>query len=684
MIRLDITHSPGDDQDLREAEALRRWFGAALDVGAALAGMHAGSADLSVEGLLSETRAQITRLFNFDAIAFALVDKETNDFVLSECAPDTMRDALLKEMNRRIDDGHFALALRQTRPVVLPTEKSGELLLLCSLATRNRVRGMFLGFFSSGTAEISEAAFNLLVMILAGTANAMEAIVLYRLVKEQNVNLERRVAERTHELEIALHDADSANRAKSAFIANMSHEIRTPLNSIIGYAELLRDKRISGGEVDVAVKSIGRAGRHLLSLVNDILDMSKIESGMLELENIATDLRQMMEDIESIIAPQARRKGLDFEMQLIEPLPKGVIIDPLRLRQIMLNLLSNAVKFTERGGVQLHVRALDSRKLLEMEVRDTGIGIPSERGESLFQPFHQVDASISRRYGGSGLGLYLARQYAEMLGGELLLDRDYKNGSCFRLVLPIVEAELEDTAADEGQLSSAQSLRGRVLVVDDTPENRQLIKIYIKSIAPDVSIDAAVNGVEAVEKALVEAYHLILMDIQMPELDGLSATRMLRQAGCRDPIVALTASAMAEDRTRSIAAGCNDYLSKPIEEIRLRQVLNRYLEVIKIQAAGSELAELSTMPGYNALKDQFYEGLSERLMIMRSAFEEGDMGMLAGAAHKLRGISGSFGCDELGAIASQLERNAEASDSAAAALALERLAASIGAFLENR
>ncbi len=658
-------------------EVLHRWLNDAIAAGAALAGIQAGTdQNITEAGLLCETRAQVARLFNFETIDFATVDESTSDFIFSECPPNPREGALRNEVNRRIDDGHFAWALRQTRPVLLPAVDRGYTLLLCALATRNRVRGMFMGLLPDGVTDISEATLNLLLMILAGTANALESITLYRLVRQHNAELEQRVEDRTRELDSMRHEAESANRAKSAFLANMSHEIRTPLTSIIGYAELLRNDVVPLAERGTAIDSIARSGRHLLQLVNDVLDISKVESGRLEAERTTVELPRMIADVEAMVGPQAREKGLAFHVELCDPVPATLQTDPLRLRQILLNMLGNAIKFTAQGMVTLSVCCLDNRKTLAIDITDTGVGIMLERQAALFQPFQQADVSTSRRYGGTGLGLYLARQFAQLLGGDLSLDQSYVQGCRFQLRIPVIGAsfpvDVEAIPQDATETLANDVLHGRILIVDDSEVNRHLIGLYLHAAAPAVILDTAVNGIEAVERALIQSYDLILMDMQMPELDGLSATRLLRQAGYQSPIVALTANATHESRAHCIEAGCDDFATKPIDVVDLARLMQRFLSNID-QANDSHLVDLGTTPEFLALKEEFHEGLRQGLKCLREAMGREDFGEIAMRAHRLKGSAGSFGYTDVTESAAILEAAARDYNGAQSRSALEAL-----------
>jgi signal transduction histidine kinase/CheY-like chemotaxis protein/HPt (histidine-containing phosphotransfer) domain-containing protein len=661
-------------------EALRRWVHDALDVSVSLVGMQAGIGGHAIEAeLLAATRQHIARLFAFDAMDIVLVDESSGGFEFADSESQQSVKALKHELDRRVDDGHFAWALRQTRPVVLPARDGKGTLLLCALGTRNRVRGIFAGLYAEGASGLSESKLNLLLLILSGVANVLESTSLYRLIKQHNVELEERVALRTRELEAARREADAANHAKGAFLANMSHEIRTPLTAIIGYADLLARGAVPIEQRQSAINTIAGAGRHLLELVSAVLDLSKLESGQLPTESVALDLRQLIADVAGIVTPQMQTKGIDFALECIEPMPDTIASDPLRLRQILLNLLGNAIKFTAQGVVGLRVRANRRDDTLVFEVSDSGIGISAEQAQALFQPFAQADASVSRRFGGTGLGLYLSRQFAERLDGTLELDTEYRGGALFRLTIPLRLAAAQGEMPVVERDAAVGPLRGNVLLADDTAELRELVGLYIGSIAPDVRVVMVENGARAVEQALIDDFDLVVMDLQMPEMDGITAAQLLRASGYRGPMIALTANALSEDRDRCMAAGFDAFITKPIDAKLLGQALHTCLAGVD----GGDDITWADMPEIKALKTRFVGSLTARHREMDAALAQSDLPAVAGVAHQLKGSGGNFGFSELTVCAGELERVARSGDAAHAARVLAGLGATIDAICRN-
>jgi signal transduction histidine kinase/CheY-like chemotaxis protein/HPt (histidine-containing phosphotransfer) domain-containing protein len=379
---------------------------------------------------------------------------------------------------------------------------------------------------------------------------------------------------------------EQSTRAKSQFLANMSHEIRTPLTAIIGFGEMLMDPAISDKDASSAKQTIIRSGKHLLTIINDILDLSKIEANKLSLSPAKVSPFEVIAEIDSLIGMQAREKGLSCRINYSFPLPAHITTDPMRLKQVMINLCSNAVKFTNRGNIQLNVSYNRDSNQMIFEVVDTGIGINDAQKKSIFEAFTQADSSSVKRYSGTGLGLHLSKRLVDMLGGDINVESELGAGSRFSFSIDagdIDQLEFVNEIQNIDNLHIASSSRnfkqhrGNVLIVEDNPDNQNLISFYVRQFGADSTI--AKNGLDAIEKALSDDFDLILMDIQMPVMDGLQATSILRSRGYDRPIAALTANAFSEDRERCLSAGCDDFLPKPIERDLFEQVLDRFLPV---------------------------------------------------------------------------------------------------------
>ncbi len=404
----------------------------------------------------------------------------------------------------------------------------------------------------------------------------------------------------------ALHNAreaaEAANRTKSEFLANMSHEIRTPMTAILGFADVLLEN-LSKPENVEAAKTIRRNGQYLLEIINDILDLSKIEAGKLTVETIGFSPKQVINDVVELMRVRAEGKKLPLVAEYATPIPETIQSDPTRLRQILINLIGNAIKFTEKGCVRLVVRLINdepSMPMLCFEVIDTGIGMTEEQIAKLFRPFTQADTSTTRKFGGTGLGLTISKRLAEMLGGTISVRSTPGAGSTFTVLLPTGSLEgvqMVDGSPDEkekptdessaarrasdttGSSTAQKQLNCRVLLAEDGPDNQRLISFVLRKAGAEVTV--VENGQLALEAALAaqsegKPFDVVLMDMQMPVLDGYHATKKLREADYQRPVIALTAHAMADARQECLAAGCDDYLSKPIDRKRLIEVVAHY------------------------------------------------------------------------------------------------------------
>jgi len=404
--------------------------------------------------------------------------------------------------------------------------------------------------------------------------------------------------------EDALQAAQAANLAKTEFLANMSHEIRTPMTAILGYAEYLGDTGHPEEQQKEWAATIRRNGQHLLTIINDILDLSKIEAGRMTIEEVDYSPAQLLTDVAAMMRVRAQKQGIDFELEFDGSLPGTVRTDPTRLRQILINLIGNAVKFTAEGEVRVQARLLTramAEPLLQIDIQDTGIGMEPDQLETIFEPFAQADPSVARRFAGTGLGLTISKHLAKVLGGDIEARSRPGRGSLFRLTIrtgplgPLVSTDEAPTPGRRqktlgtpiGLLSpdGAKPLAGvSILFAEDGADNQRLISMVLQKAG--AAVDIADNGRVALSMAFpdgtrtsgIEAtasYDLILMDMQMPELDGYSATETLRTLGYAGPILALTAHAMESDRQRCIDAGCDDHIAKPVRrEVLIRSILD--------------------------------------------------------------------------------------------------------------
>ncbi|MBF0590126.1 MAG: response regulator, partial [Magnetococcales bacterium] len=411
--------------------------------------------------------------------------------------------------------------------------------------------------------------------------------ITHTVIREQKLRQQTQEIElREQELLVSQELALRASKSKGEFLANMSHEIRTPLNAILGMGSLLAESSLSREQYD-HLKVLTHASDGLMGLINDILDLSKIEAGQLSLESIPFDLHALIYKVLEIFQFKVKLKQVNLEVRIDEATPQFVIGDPQRLKQIVLNLVGNALKFTERGEVILALEAAGQEQVT-FSVQDSGIGIPAERLEQIFSPFQQADSSVTRRYGGTGLGLTICRHLVETMDGALAAESRVGVGSRFYFTvrLPVIKATpltepslrtRQERPLDGAALSDSHSRR--ILLVDDSEDNRLLIEAYLRK--TDHHLVSVSNGAEAVERFMSESFDIVLMDIQMPVMDGITATRKIRnwereQSSDPTPIIALTAHAMKKDMERSLKAGCDLHLTKPLKKHRLMDVIQKY------------------------------------------------------------------------------------------------------------
>ena len=510
------------------------------------------------------------------------------------------------------------------------------------------------------------------------------------------------------ELAKARDAAEQASESKSAFLANMSHEIRTPLNAVLGFTDVLRRGLVTDSDEAVDhLNMIHRSGAHLLELINDILDLSKIEAGRMQVESIETHVDEIVLDVINVLGVRATESDLHLAYVFTTPIPRTIPSDPTRLRQVVTNLVGNAIKFTSEGEVKVVTGLIenDSQACIKIDVVDSGIGMTPEQQAKIFQAFSQADETTTRKFGGTGLGLSISRRLTEAMGGELTVTSEAGVGSTFTVTIPVNVTEATELIAPEEIHQSAEQRASAasnstltrlpakpVLVVDDGDANRQLIQLVLTRAGAEVT--TVENGLEAIKALSEQDYALVFMDMQMPVMDGYTATQKLRECGLQTPIIALTGNAMKGDREKCMDAGCDDFLSKPVDLDALLERTAHYIgtstETADETTAAVVPASLrlppdssadgsihSTLPiedeDFRQIVADFVGRLDERLDSIESSLRMADFIALQGQAHWLKGAGGTVGLGVFTEPAKQLEDAAKVSDSERAAEILKMI-----------
>ena len=577
-----------------------------------------------------------------------------------------------------------------------------------AIAAKSLVLDAATGVDEAAHAALSRPTENVYepVVVRDGAAHRMVDIHTLLLAQSRLLAMANATIQRQKQL------AETANEAKSRFLANMSHEIRTPLTAILGFAENLLDPHLPETERHSAVRTIVRNGEHLLELINDILDLSKIEAGRMQVEEVAFSPAQLCADVMSVMRVRADAKKLPLLLTYETPVPERITSDPMRLRQILINLLGNAIKFTQSGRVELKV-GLDGgpeNGQMRFQIVDTGIGMTPEQVARLFEPFVQADSSTTRKFGGTGLGLTISRRLARMLGGDVVIGSAVGLGSVFAVTVRTGDlsgvrlltnpAEALDREAPEAPLSpESVRLSGRILLVEDGPDNQVLISSFLRKLGAEVAIgDNGQHGVDLAWQAVQEKrpFDVILMDMQMPVMDGYEAATLLRREGYSRPIVALTANAMSGDDAKCIAAGCDDYACKPVNRRKLIAQIQRQLErvtqnapawsseALQLAAARARKpAPVATLPAPQSvlhpppldrkaaldsvggdeellqeISQLFLEHVPRWMQEAKAAYRAGDAPTLKRLTHTLKNSAENIGAKPVSHAAFQIERRA--------------------------
>lgn len=635
--------------------------------------------DSSVDDVLNLLTDKLKILDYFDSFAFYEI-KDLIDFQQTHCYPYSASDSIEKDVEQHIENGTFAWALNHSRPTIFSGPVSNNNQVLVSLSTNRRIHGMFIAN-AKNNEDIGGVTIDMLQLILSITVFSIDNLQLVERLTDYTHNLEEKVSERTQELEAAKLRAEQSNQARSEFLANMSHEIRTPMNGVLGMMELLKGTELDKTQLDY-VSVAENSGNIMLVIINDILDLSKVESGKLVIEDEKFNLQETIDDLVSLFSKELKDKGVDLLVSIDSGIPNHLLGGQTRFSQVLINLLGNAKKFTNSGEISLTLtlnNISDDDVELCVSVKDSGIGIAEKSIDKIFESFEQAEINTTRHYGGTGLGLTLCKKLINMMGGDIHVKSILGEGSEFYFNVTMKQALVEDRKIQRRRASD-YNFNANVLVVEDNEVNQMVATGMLKNIGCNITI--AENGQLGLSEIQKGDFDIVLMDINMPVLNGCDATIKYREYEPENvhlPIIALTANILSEDVDTYYEAGMDDYISKPFSADMIRSVLNKWVPQTKVvnesgrrdsdSSSDSSSIDNAKVEELKSMMGDAYEDLVNTYIKRSSCLKDAiiknknDTKKLIHEVHSLKGSSGTMGAKKLHSICEAFEMHLRKGDS---------------------